>query len=246
MIPIPVIDLFDGQAVHAVRGLRESYRPLMSALAPTSSARDVVAGYLKLYPFRHCYIADLNALRAFGDSNHEIAALLAQHQNLEFWIDGGFGSREHLPTYLASPNARGIIGSESIGDLADYDRLRASLAQYLEPVLSLDFKGGQFLGPRELRDAPNRWPQRIIVMNLDRVGSGEGPDLDLLRQLHTSAPHCAFAAAGGIRHEQDLLHLRDLPASFVLLATALHDRRIGAAALARLEESRSSIARRPT
>lgn len=234
MIPIPVIDLFDGQAVHAIRGLRESYRPLVSALSCSPSAFDVTAGYLKLYPFRHCYIADLNALRGLGDGNHEIAGLLAQHQNLEFWIDAAFGVRERLPSYLASSNARGIIGSESLCHLADYDRLRASLAQYLEPVLSLDFKGGQFLGPSGLLDAPHRWPHRIIAMNLDRVGSGEGPDFDLLRQLHTSAPHCSFAAAGGIRHEQDLMQLGSLPVAFVLLATALHDRRIDASALERI------------
>ena len=36
MLVIPVLDLLDGQAVHAVRGRRDDYRPIRSLLAATS------------------------------------------------------------------------------------------------------------------------------------------------------------------------------------------------------------------
>ncbi len=91
--PIPVIDLFDGRVVHAVRGQRDAYRPIISTLTDTPSPAAVLAGYLNLFPFRHCYFADLNALRVRGDNDAEIAGLLAEHREIEFWIDAACGSR---------------------------------------------------------------------------------------------------------------------------------------------------------
>jgi phosphoribosylformimino-5-aminoimidazole carboxamide ribotide isomerase len=236
MVPIPVLDLFNGQVVHAVRGERAAYRPIRSILTNSSRPSEVLAGYLAVYPFRRCYIADLNALRDLGDSDHGIGEIIAQHRGIEFWIDAGFGSRAALPSYLQAANARGIIGTESVATLADYAHLRDELRNGLEPVLSLDFRGVEFLGPAGLLDSPALWPQRVMGINLERVGSGEGPDLTLLTRLRALAPQCALAAAGGVGDGADLVRLQAIPTAYVLLATALHNGRLDAAALLELTE----------
>ncbi|MBM3641974.1 MAG: nickel transporter, partial [Alphaproteobacteria bacterium] len=59
---IPVIDIRSGVVVRARAGDRDSYAPIMSALAPTSAPVDVVAGFLALHSFERIYIADLDAI----------------------------------------------------------------------------------------------------------------------------------------------------------------------------------------
>ncbi len=232
MLTVPVLDLLDGLVVHAVRGERTAYRPLHTPLAPTSHAPAILAGLLGLYPFRHCYLADLNALQGRGESDHEIADLVAQHAQLEFWVDAAFGARTTLPVYLAAPNVRCVIGSESLRDLSAYLACRARCAGRLEPILSLDHLAGAALGPSALFTQPAWWTSRVIAMNLDYVGSSRGPDLALLARLQHSAPDCAVIAAGGVRDAADLHALHTQGVAAVLLATALHDGRVSAPALA--------------
>jgi phosphoribosylformimino-5-aminoimidazole carboxamide ribotide isomerase len=232
VLAVPVLDLLDGVVVHAVRGERTAYRPLHTPHAPTSHPPAVLAGLLCVHPFRHCYVADLNALQGRGDSDHEIAALVKQHAELEFWVDAAFGARTVLPVYLAAPNVRCVIGSESLRDLPAYSASRARCAGRLAPILSLDHQAGTALGPPELFTHPSWWTPQVIAMNLDYVGSSRGPDLAMLARLQKRRPECAVIAAGGVRDAADLDILRAQGVAAVLLATALHDGRVSAAALA--------------
>ncbi len=94
-------------------------------------------------------------------------------------------------------------------------------------ILSLDFDANGFRGPPELLETPNLWPGTIIVMTLDRVGEDRGPDLDRLRDIIASAEGRRVIAAGGVRHRADLKALAEASAAGVLIASALHDQRIG-------------------
>ena len=101
-------------------------------------------------------------------------------------------------------------------------------------MLSLDHAKGTLLGPPALADAVDAWPDTVVAMNLDRVGSGEGPDLALLGALRRRAPGCRLVAAGGVRDGTDLDQLAAAGVSAVLLATALHEGRVDASSLARV------------
>ena len=59
---IPVIDIRNGEVVHAQGGRRDMYRPIQTPLSATSAPADVAAGLLRLAPFRQLYIADLDAI----------------------------------------------------------------------------------------------------------------------------------------------------------------------------------------
>ena len=67
------------------------------------------------------------------------------------------------------------------------------------------------------------WPQRVIVMTLERVGSGAGPDLDTMTELHRKAPMTTLVGAGGVRSTDDLARGREAGAGAWLVASALHD-----------------------
>jgi uncharacterized protein related to proFAR isomerase len=100
-------------------------------------------------------------------------------------------------------------------------------------VLSLDYRGGRLLGNPEIERRIELWPNRLILMTLDRVGTGGGPDIDSLRRLRERAASRAVFAAGGVRSEADIIALEEAGIAGALVATALHDGRLSPAVLAR-------------
>lgn len=228
---IPVIDLMDGCVVHARAGQRDRYAPLAGSVVAASSAPEaVVAGLLALHPFRTLYIADLDAIRKQGDHKALIFALRRAFPTLHFWVDAGFTGECACRRFLAAGLGDLVLGSESQADLHLLERL----AGETRVVLSLDFMGERPLGVADLFAAPERWPERVIAMTLAKVGTGSGPDLDRLRALRSLAPDKRLYAAGGVRGPADLLDLRQSGCAGVLLASALHDGRVGRAELAAL------------
>lgn len=211
---IPVIDLKDGLVVYARRGDREHYQPihLHSVLTSGSDIDEVMAGYLKLHPFKQFYIADLNAITGTGQHQSLIESLLANYPDIDFWVDSG----SQLSQISAGrPNRKWIIGTES---------QQSPACGSTQPfVLSLDFKNQQPAGHCSWFEQSRFWPDEVIVMTLSRVGSGSGPDLEILTELRRQHPAKRFIAAGGIRHARDLENLKHLGIYAALVATALHN-----------------------
>ena len=73
--------------------------------------------------------------------------------------------------------------------------------------------------------------REVIVLDLARVGSGEGPDVILLGELRSRFPDLELLAGGGVRHAGDLRALADAGAAGALVATALHGGAVGPAEL---------------
>ena len=115
-----------------------------------------------------------------------------------------------------------VFGSES---LASREALDACFAPGLagQAVLSLDRRDGQRLDAAGCWDAVASWPKRVIVMTLERVGSGAGPDLETMRELRHKAPAAWLIGAGGVRSEDDLARASAAGADAWLVASALHD-----------------------
>jgi phosphoribosylformimino-5-aminoimidazole carboxamide ribotide isomerase len=217
---IPVIDLKGGEVVHARQGRRDEYRPIQTSLSATSAPRDVVAGLLRLHPFRALYVADLDAIEGRGDN---LAALATLPPGLDVWLDAGVRDEAGAAAWRTI-----VLGSES---QADTRLLRARGA---DPriVLSLDFRGDAFQGPPEILADPALWPERVIVMTLARVGAGQGPDLARLAEIVARAGGRRVYAAGGVRDAGDLQAAASCGAAGALVATALHSGVIGTAEIA--------------
>ncbi len=228
---IPVLDLKHGKVVRARAGERASYHPIVTPLSPTSEATDVLRGMRGLAPFSTVYIADLDAIAGEGNHGDVLRALSAAVPHVEFWLDGGFRRSEDASVTMP-PGMTPVFGSES---LAGAEALATATATFGagKVVLSLDYRGGEFMGAPEIEQRADLWPDRIILMTLDRVGTGKGPDLDALAALARRAKGRAVFAAGGVRHEDDLARLQSIGVSGVLVATALHDGRLSAAAVTR-------------
>jgi phosphoribosylformimino-5-aminoimidazole carboxamide ribotide isomerase len=223
---IPVIDLKDGQVVHAVRGDRQHYKAihLYSRLTASSNIAAVMSGFLNLYPFRTFYIADLNAITGQGEHNALIADLLTKHPNIEFWIDNG--SRLAEPQPNPTKNYRAVIGTES--------QLAATNHADQDFILSLDFKQEQATGDPAWFNDSRYWPQQVIIMTLSRVGGKTGPDLQKLAEYTGKYPQKNIIAAGGVRDFDDLIKLKNIGVNSTLLATALHAGTLSTAEIGKL------------
>ncbi|MEP7295109.1 MAG: HisA/HisF-related TIM barrel protein [Burkholderiales bacterium] len=227
MTLIPVIDLLNGQVVRGVRGDRQAYRPIESALCASSDPRTVASMLVDHCAARQLYVADLDALMGGRPQRDLLRALLEALPGIELWLDAGFAdaaAAHDLAAQLAPHTARivPVFGSESLRSRAALEDCRERFGA-TGAVLSLDRRDGQRLDPAGCWDAVSLWPQRVIVMTLERVGSGAGPDLETMAELHRLAPTTTLIGAGGVRTPGDLASAQAAGASAWLVASALHD-----------------------
>ncbi|MCG8325798.1 MAG: HisA/HisF-related TIM barrel protein [Thiotrichales bacterium] len=222
---IPVIDLMRGQVVHARSGLRDRYQALQSRLVQSSAPLDIVNAYLALFAFDTLYLADLDAIMNHGDNHACLQQIRAAYPRLELWLDAGCKTASLCQNM---DRVCPVLGSETG---LDSGQLRDSVDLFPATVLSLDFHSGKLLGDATLLDNADIWPERVILMDLDRVGSGAGTT----RRLHDTMakqPGCSFYLAGGVQNTADIHAAARDGASGILMATALHDGSMGAAELA--------------
>jgi phosphoribosylformimino-5-aminoimidazole carboxamide ribotide isomerase len=213
---VGVIDLKGGTAVHAVRGERERYRPLGDPLA-----------LARRYGLEELYVADLDAISGGGVQTEIIAALASEARVM---VDAGAGDPQRL---LDLGVDRVVVGTET---LADADALLP------DAVLSVDLYGRRVLSrdPRlaglSALDALVRLagPREVIVLDLARVGTGAGPDVETIAEIHAAFPDLELLAGGGVRDVEDLRALAAAGAAGALVATALHSGVIGPRELATL------------
>jgi phosphoribosylformimino-5-aminoimidazole carboxamide ribotide isomerase len=231
---VPVVDLLAGQAVRAVRGARSDYRPLESSLCHGSEPLTVARALRDHCASRRLYVADLDGLTGRGAQTALLASLLDGLPDMEIWLDAGFTSPSAAAAVLDALPAKGdrivpVIASESLQDAND---ISGFTDRWPRALLSLDQRKGAPLGAASCWSESHLWPQQVIVMTLDRVGSFEGPDLDLLAQVRSRAgAGRSVIGAGGIRSVADLEAAAQAGADAWLIASALHDGRIPAAGM---------------
>jgi len=221
---VGVIDLKAGAAVRAVRGERERYRPVGDPLSLARRFRDALG-------LEELYVADLDAIGGGGGQDAIIAELA---RGARVMVDAGVSEPERARALLGLGAHRVVVGTETLTDADALDRL---LGEPGAVVLSLDLRDGRVLSrdPRlaglPALDAVARLARaglrEVIVLDLARVGSGMGPDVRLIAELHAAFPGLELLAGGGVRDAGDLRALADAGAAGALVATALHRGVIG-------------------
>lgn len=196
-----------------MRGERERYRPIGDPLA--------LAGR---YGLDELYVADLDAI-AGGDVQNETIASLARMARV--MVDAGVSEPQRARA-LRDLGVRVVVGTETLTDADALDHLP-------DAVLSVDLRDGRVLSrdPR-LAGLPAldalallHRPREVIVLDLARVGTGAGPDVEVIAEIHAAFPDLELLAGGGVRDADDLRALADAGAAGALVATALHRGAIG-------------------
>lgn len=241
---IPVIDLLAGVAVHAVKGERERYQPVMSVLSDTAEPAAVARAFRDKLGLQELYVADLDAIQGRGDHRALIAQLARERMRL--LVDAGVTDGESARQILATGASKVIIGAETLATWEELQAIPAAVpADRL--VFSLDMRGGQLLSrcPRLAASTPIEaleilhragW-QEVILLDLARVGTEAGVDRALITEARRRFPEMALLAGGGLRDTNEIADLWAMGMAGVLLATALHRGAIGLPQIAALHAS---------
>jgi phosphoribosylformimino-5-aminoimidazole carboxamide ribotide isomerase len=233
---IPVIDVLNGIVVHAVRGIRKEYQPLQSVLTKSVEPLEVAKTF-KNIGFSDLYLADLDAII---DCSTNFRFLKNISDEIELLVDAGVTSIERAQKLLNSGVSKLIIGTETLQKksfVSDSIRLFGSE----RVVVSLDLKGSKILvrlgfdGCSDpmclLRQFKEMGVSQMIVLDLLRVGSGEGVNVDFLKKLIAEVEIDVYVG-GGVRDLKDLVELKNIGVAGALVATGLHTGNISVEQLA--------------
>jgi phosphoribosylformimino-5-aminoimidazole carboxamide ribotide isomerase len=248
---IGVVDLLGGRAVHARAGQRERYGPVRAVAGCPIDPGDAAAlatVYLDALGLAELYVADLDAIAGRTTQDAAVAAVAAL--GAPIWLDAGVSSIDQARHALDLGAARVVVGLET---LQSYDALEAICGALGgdRVAFSLDMRDGKAVTastvstPAGVRggiqpEAADLMAARAaeagvgaaIVIDLARVGTGTGLDREVIARVRAAAPKLTLLAGGGIRGMEDLVWLAHAGYDGALVATALHDGRLGAADVA--------------
>ena len=253
---IGVIDLKDGQAVHARGGRRNEYSPVSEAAGTVINGDAVkLAGvYLDTFGLTDVYVADLDAIgsavgrgpdppsRGFGEvratttpNENVIRGICALGGNL--LVDGGVATLDEARRVATAGAHDVIVGLET---LPSFDVLR-DICRHYAVTFSLDLRNGIPMNaaartgasPEEVgREDVEAGAKELIVLDVAPVGGAAGAAHELLRRIRPVVTGVALLAGGGVRGLADLKKLARIGCDGALVATALHDGRLTAADVA--------------
>ncbi len=229
---IPVIDLLEGQAVHAVRGERENYRPVQSVLCNTPDPMTLALAFRDRLGLNEIYIADLNAIqRSAGMGHRHLIAALAGTRKIKILLDAGISRVADARAWLSRGIHKAVIGAETLRHWTALQEIPAAIDGN-RLIFSLDLRSGKILSRcREFAALPPLdaieclesagW-REIIILELSRVGSGQGIDHALVAEARARFPQLKLLAGGGLFEPAQLPALESLGIDGLLVATALH------------------------
>jgi phosphoribosylformimino-5-aminoimidazole carboxamide ribotide isomerase len=227
---IPVIDILNSQAVHAIKGEREKYKPLKSVLINDSNPTRIALKLKNKYLFNEFYIADLDAILQ-RKPNVAILSKILDIPGVEIMIDPGIKIAKNAEKYFKLKLKSLILGLETLRDLEviseclklfDINKIVVSVDMYNE-VIQTNIK--------ELRDKDvleiickieDLGVVKIILLDLFKVGQKMGGISKLYLKIREKF-NGEILVGGGIKDLQDIKEYKSNDFSGVLIGTALHD-----------------------
>ncbi len=230
-----VVDLLAGRAVHARGGTRGNYRPVQKVASTSIEPGDAVAmaqTYANL-GITEMYVADLNAILGREPQDEAVGALAKS--GLPCWLDAAASSVNAARHALDLGASRVIVGLETLPSLQTLDDICTALGKG-RVAFSLDIRNGEpvrsFGSTATVQSIATRAAQAgvgaLVVLDLARVGSGAGFDLELLVRVRAAAPSVTLLAGGGLSGLDDVRSLAEIGCDGALVATAVHDGRFTA------------------
>ena len=236
---IGVVDLLAGRAVHARAGRREGYQPVGAAAGARvdGDAVTLARTYVARAGLTELYVADLDAIQGRAAQDAQIANIAAL--GTPFWLDAGVSSAGRARHALDLGATFLVVGLETLASFESLEEICEAVGGD-RVAFSLDLRNGKPIvasdripsgesAPLVAARAANAGARMVVMIDLARVGTGAGLDLELIARVREAVPDLTLLAGGGVRGQEDLAHLADCGCDGALVATAIHDGRIGAA-----------------
>ena len=217
---IPVIDLKESQAVSGKSGMRDTYQPLRTVFAPSSSPVEIANG-LKLNGASEMYIADLDLIESKG---HNINDIKLVNTILPVMFDGGVKNFESFKFFLDYAY-KVIVPTETIESVEEIRKIFNTFPKE-RIVVSIDVKDDKLLAKNldltlsDFKEVLKEFnPLEIILLDISGVGTNKGYNKKLLDEFRDF--HDNLIVAGGI-NKNALNELESLGIKKVLIGTSLH------------------------
>jgi phosphoribosylformimino-5-aminoimidazole carboxamide ribotide isomerase len=249
---IGVLDLAGGRAVHARAGQREHYLPVLRVAENAISPGDAFAlatAYRNL-GIDELYVADLDAILR-GTFQRDVLPAIARIAPL--WLDAGITSADGSRDAIAHGANRVVIGLETLSSFEALEQICRAVGGE-RSAFSLDLRDGRPIhglttispdsSPLEIATtAAATGIGAMIVLDLARVGTGRGLDLDLISRLREAVPDITLIVGGGVSGPDDLWLVANAGCDGALVATALQDGRVTAGDIAAARRHQPSASR---
>ena len=218
-----VLDILNGVVVHAVRGERSRYEPVagFSQIVSTSEPLGIVR---ELHP-REVYIADLNLLTGRGDNLAVIQEISTMARTLADTAVSKAGDLDRLPASISAVLGTETASLQFIEEAAHDRRVVVSIDMMKRKVLARDPHLAGQTSLQLLQRLNGLKLEGIILLELDRVGTSSGLDVQFLEEAAAASKH-PLILGGGVKGEEDLQTLEEKGFSGALVATAVHNGRI--------------------
>lgn len=231
-----VVDLRRGFAVRARGGRRDSYAPIETVAGERISSGDAPAlarRYIDRFGLSSLYVADLDAIE--HDTPQRAAVRRIAAVGVTVWLDAAIASLDDAQRALVCGASRLIVGLETLPSFEVLESIVKAVGRE-RVVFSLDLRDGQPIAttPELAQQSPQDLAARaadagvsaMLMLDLARVGSASGVDLELLARIRSGVSAVPLYAGGGVRSVGDVEQLRRVGCDGALVATALLDGRI--------------------
>lgn len=205
---LPAIDISDGQAVRLIKGALGTQTSYGSPKEQALDFQSAGAAWI--------HLVDLDA--AFGKgSNFELIKDVIGALDIKVELSGGIRDEESLKRALSTSCARVNLGTAA---LENPEWTANAIAEYGDRIaVGLDVRGETLAARGWVKDGGNLWEvlhrldndgcARYVVTDVNRDGTLEGPNFDLLAQI-CKATDRPIVASGGVSSISDLVQLRQM------------------------------------
>ena len=236
---IPVVDLLDGQVVHAMSGQRSTYQPFQSSQFSFETPCELVRELANQFNPPWVYLADLNAIQSRGNNQGWIRRMSGV--GTRFLIDSGFRCwqdyvelRRQIPAEL---EWKPVFGTETLESPAELAQACAGEMSHgtASFFISIDLKNKQVIqapGARvdELKMGSGEYInylldlgfQHLIILDLDSVGTGKSSFANWTSTRYPEDPSLELFVGGGVRSWQEIDQLKSQGYAGALVASAIH------------------------
>ena len=220
---IAAVDIMGGSVVRLVKG--DAANKTIYSSDPVGTAKKWEAAGADML-----HIVDLDAAFASG-SNAELTARIAGAIKIPVQVAGGIRTPENAEEML-SKATRAVLGTMAYSDPEAVRKLAKKYPSRI--VISIDQVGGKVMvkGWKEstgtkVADAISQFAgmgvDEFLLTSIERDGTLQGPDVGTLADAAVSA---RIIASGGIASLEDIVKVRSMGCSSVILGKAMYDGKI--------------------
>ncbi len=227
---IPVLDILNSKAVHAVRGEREKYKSLKSYLIENDDPISIIKLLNLKFNFSSFYIADLDAIMK-NKPNFKILNEISKMEGIEIMIDPGISIYDDVLELQVYNIKYMIIGLETLISIENLKKI-INLLGNQKIILSIDMYKEKLL--TKINSYQNENPLKIIklvqtlsidqilLLDLYKVGQKLGGISSLYLDIRKHFDGDIYIG-GGIKSFEDIELFYRNDFSGVLIGTALYD-----------------------